>query len=93
MTEPYYKSPTRALYHFPNGYGASVVVQEGGLFSMAVTRPGGKTDDKAFWLDYNTPFGPPKDGVANEEIDKHLAEIEAFAPPTTVESLTTEKKP
>ena len=83
MTEPYYKSPTRSLYRFPNGYGASVIVQEGGLFGMAVTRPSDKPDDKSFWLDYNTPFGSPKDGVANEEIDKHLAEIEAFEPVAT----------
>ncbi len=88
MVEPYYKSKTRALYRFANGRGASVVVQPDNKFGLAVTRPGDKPDvpdengqrGGSFWLDNFTPFGSPKDGLTEDQVNKHLAEIEAFEP-------------
>jgi len=74
MAEPYYQSDRQRLYRFPNGHGASVVKKQGAL-SMAVIRIEG---EESFWLNYHTPFGPPKDGLTEEDVQMHLAEIEAF---------------
>ena len=79
-TEPYFTGPTtgQRLYKFANGHGASVVPQADGIHhEMAVIRP---TDKMSFWLNYKTPFGPPKDGLTEDEVQKHLAAIEAFEP-------------
>ncbi len=37
------------------------------------------TDEKSFWINIHTPFGPPKDGLTEEAVQKYLAEIEAYA--------------
>ena len=74
MAKPYYQSDRQRLYRFPNGHGASVVKKEGAL-SMAVIRIEGT---ESFWLNYHTPFGPPKDGLTEEDVQTHLVEIEAY---------------
>ncbi len=74
MAEPYYQSDSQRLYRFPNGHGASVVKKQGTL-SLAVIRIEG---EERFWLNYHTPFGPPKDGLTEEDVHTHLAEIEAY---------------
>ena len=81
MTEPYWQSATtgQRLYRFTNGRGASVVKQ-GNTFELAVTRI---TGPQSYWLDHRTPFGPPKDKLTEEQVQKHLAEIEDY--PSTVE--------
>jgi hypothetical protein len=72
--EPYYKSERQRLYKFDNGHGASVVSRQDGL-SMAVTTP---IAEKSFWLNYRTPFGPPKDGLTEEQVQEHLESVAAY---------------
>jgi hypothetical protein len=78
MTDPYWKSPItgQRLYRFANGCGASVV-KKGTAFELAVTRI---TGPESYWLDHRTPFGPPKAQLTEEQVQKHLAEIESYPP-------------
>ncbi len=79
MPEPYYHSPRtgQRLYRFDNGHGASVAKHISGQsgWSMAVIKHTGET---SFWINIHTPFGPPKDGLTEEAVQKYLAEIEAY---------------
>lgn len=78
MTDPYWKSSVtgQRLYRFANGHGASVVKKDGG-FELAVTRI---TGPQSYFLNWQTPFGPPKAGLTEDDVQRHLLEIEAYSP-------------
>ena len=80
LSEPYYQSTRtgQRLYRFANGHGVSVAKHINGQsgWSMAVIK---HTDEKSFWINIHTPFGPSKDGLTEEAVQKYLAEIEAYA--------------
>jgi len=75
--EPYYTSDgpsQQRLWRFQNGLGASVVKRNDAL-EMAVIKP---TGDKSFWLHYKTPFGPPKAGLTEDQVQQFISEIATY---------------
>jgi hypothetical protein len=95
--EPYFKNRTQRLYRFPNGYGASVVKIHDDTHELAVIKF--RADDKTpktatqtmadqeqpWFIDYNSPLGLPKSGLAEADVQKYLAEIEALKTPARAE--------
>jgi hypothetical protein len=79
ITRPYYESHVQRLYRFPNGHGASVVEKDDGTFDLAVIHHTGEMMDgqERWYIDYHSPFGMPKTGFSDDEVAKHLAEIES----------------
>lgn len=73
--EPFYTSERQRLYSFPNGHGASVVKRADG-HELAVISV--KPPEKSFWINYRTPFGPPKGGLDEAGVQSALEQVAAL---------------